>query len=155
MTDTAVALLNKANSLAPAPATRDDATNHAWIRHYAAQGLAACAAIRVECRNLPRNPEPGSRPDIGYLGLLGQASMAAAVALLGPLDAPARIWDLTPEAGALNGESEEWLTDVLVRYGINPADIDPYLDPADFAGDAATQQINAFQAKRDGRQVTA
>jgi hypothetical protein len=143
-----------ADNLAPVPDSRDDATNHAWIRHYAAQALAAYATLRAECRNLPRNPEPGSRPDIGYLSMAAQASTAAAVALLGPLNAPSMIWELTPEAGALNGEYEEWLTDVLVRYGINPAHIDPDLNPDDFA-DLATRQINDFQAQRGGEQVTA
>ena len=125
--------ISAADRLAPQPATRDTATRDAWVRHYAAQALAACAHLRAECRNLPPDPEPGSHPDIGYLGMLAQASMAAAVAFLGPLNAPTLLWDLTPEAGALNGEWEDWLTDVLVRYGINPGHIDPDLDPADFA----------------------
>lgn len=149
--------LNAADRLAPLPDTRDTATSHAWVRYYAAQALAAYAVLRIECRSLPRNPVPGSRPDIGYLSLLAQASTAAAAAFLGPLDAPGRVWDLTPEAGALNGEWEEWLADVLVRYGVNPGHIDPDLNPADFATDAdpMAEQINAFQAERGGRQVTA
>lgn len=127
--------INTALRIAPAPAERSDATRHAWVRHYAAQALACWATFRAEIRNLPRNPEPGSRPDLGYLALAATSSTTAAVALMGALDAPTLIWDLTPEAGALNGEYEDWLTDVLVRYGINPGDIDPDLDPADFAAE--------------------
>ncbi|MFC3504828.1 hypothetical protein ACFOOK_28205 [Micromonospora krabiensis] len=136
--------LNTADRLAPAPETRDDATKHAWVRHYAAQALAALAVLNREYSNLPPNPEPGSRPDIGYLSLLAQSSMAAAVAFLGPIDAPTLLWDLTPEAGALNGEWEEWLVEVLVRYGVNPGYIDPAYDPDDFtealAAHAASNQ---------------
>jgi hypothetical protein len=131
MTDTTDPF-NAADRLAPVPDSRDTATRDAWVRYYAAQALAALAVLNDECRNLPPNPAPGSRPDIGYLGMLAQASMAAAVAFLGPLDAPARVWDLSPELGALNGEWEEWLTDVLVRYGVNPGHIDPAYNPADF-----------------------
>jgi len=136
MTDTTTETpFNAAHRLAPCPATREDAaTKHEWVRHYAAQALAAHAVLNAECRDLPPNPVPGSRPNIGYLAMLAQSSMAAALAFLGPLDAPTRLWDLTPELGALNGEWEEWLTDVLVRYGVNPAHIDPAYDAADFAG---------------------
>jgi hypothetical protein len=126
-------LFNVACDLAPLPATREDATRHAWVQHYAATALAAYATLRVECRTIAPNPEAGSRPDIGYLSLLANAATSAAVALLGAIDAPGLIWDLTPEAGALNGEWEEWLAEILVRYGINPGDIDPNLNPADFA----------------------
>jgi len=125
--------INAAERIAPTPATRDDATRHAWVRHYAAQALACWATFRHEIRSLTPNPSPGSRPDLGYLALAAVSSTTAAVALMGSLDAPWLIWDLTPEAGALNGEYEVWLTDVLVRYGVNPGHIDPDLNPADFA----------------------
>ena len=133
MTTTTESPFDAADKLAPVPATREDATRHAWVRHYAATALAAYATLRTEFRTLTPSPEPGSRPDIGYLSMLGVAATSAAVALLGAIDAPGLIWDLTPEAGALNGEWEEWLAEVLVRYGVNPGDIDPDLDPADFA----------------------
>jgi hypothetical protein len=133
MTDTIIDPFNAADRLAPVPETRNEATKDAWVRCYAAQALAALAVLNTECRNLPPNPVPGSRPDIGYLGLLAQSSMAAAVAFLGPLDAPSLLWDLSPEMGALNGEWEEWLVDVLVRYGVNPGRIDPAYNADDFA----------------------
>ncbi|HEY9372889.1 hypothetical protein [Streptomyces sp.] len=125
--------INTAERIAPAPATREDATRNAWVRHYAAQALACWATFRAEIDTLPRNPKPGSRPDIGYLALAAVSSTTAAVALTEDPDTPALIWDLTPEAGALNGEYVEWLTDLLVQHGINPGHIDPDLDPADFA----------------------
>ncbi|WP_229401936.1 hypothetical protein [Micromonospora okii] len=134
MTDqTARNLLNTALTLAPQPDTRETATREAWVRHYAALALAAYAEQRAGFRNLPRNPAPGSRPDLGRLGLIATSALTAAAALVDPDDAPALIWDLTPEAGALNGEWEDWLADTLVRHGINPAAVDPDLDPADFA----------------------
>ncbi len=132
-TDTIADPFNAADRLAPVPESRDGATMHAWVRRYAAQALAALTVLNAECRDLPPNPVPGSRPDIGYLGMLAQSSMAAAVAFLGPLDAPTLLWDLTPEMGALNGEWEEWLVDVLVRYGVNPGHIDPAYNAEDFA----------------------
>ncbi|MFE9955854.1 hypothetical protein [Micromonospora sp. NPDC005299] len=141
MTTTTESPINTANRIAPAPATEDDATRDAWVRHYAAQALACWATFRREIRNLTPNPEPGSRPDIGYLALAAVASTAAAAALIEDpdpvllMDAPnvtALIWELTPELGALNGEYEDWLTEVLVRYGVNPGEIDPDLDPRDF-----------------------
>ncbi|MGN9802039.1 hypothetical protein [Micromonospora sp. L32] len=133
MTTTVESPINAAERIAPAPATREDATRGPWVRHYAAQALACWATFRTEIRNLTPNPEPGSRPDLGYLALAAVSSTTAVVALTQPIDAPSLIWDLTPEAGALNGEYEDWLTDVLVRYGINPGHIDPDLNPADFA----------------------
>ncbi|MEU8023774.1 hypothetical protein AB0B88_16315 [Micromonospora haikouensis] len=135
MTDqTSRSPFNAALNLAPQPETREVATADSWVRHYAAIALAAYAQQRAEFRTLPANPVPGSRPELGYLGLLAVSATAAAVTLLHTEDyAPGLIWDLTPEAGALNGEWEEWLADVLVRRGINPGHIDPDLDPADFA----------------------
>ncbi|MDH6460139.1 hypothetical protein M2302_000290 [Micromonospora sp. A200] len=125
--------INTANRIAPAPATREGANRETWAKHYAAQALACWAAFRAEIRSLTPNPEPGSRPDLGYLALAAVASTTAVAALTDQTDyAPTLIWDLTPEAGALNGEWEEWLADVLVRYGVNPGHIDPDLDPADF-----------------------
>lgn len=122
--------IDAAERIAPTPANRDDATRHAWVRHYAAQALACWATFRAGIRDLTPNPEPGSRPDLGYLALAAVSSTTATVALMG--SDLSRVWDLTPELGALNGEYEEWLTDVLVRYGINPGHIDPDLNPADF-----------------------
>jgi hypothetical protein len=125
-------LINAAYKIAPPPATRDEAARDAWVRYYAAQALAAFATFRAESRVLQSNPEPGSRPDLGYLTMAAVASTTAVIALVDPTDAPTMIWDLTPELGALNGEWEEWLADVLVRHGINPGHIDPDLNPADF-----------------------
>lgn len=125
-------LINTAERLAPAPTVREGANRTTWVKHYAAQALACWATFRAEIRNLRPNPQPGSRPDLGYLTLAAVASTTATAALINDPDTPALIWDLTPESGALNGEYEDWLADVLVRHGINPGDIDPDLDPADF-----------------------
>lgn len=128
--------INTALRIAPPPASRGDATRDVWLRHFAALSLAAYATLRAETRDLPRDAEPGSRPDIGYLSLLASSSTAAAMALTHQnFRAPARIWDLSPSGGALNGEYEEWLDRVLVELGVNPGDIDPDLNPADWADD--------------------
>ncbi|MBM0275349.1 hypothetical protein [Micromonospora tarensis] len=133
-------LFNTAEQHAPAPTTREGANRETWVKHYAAQALAAYAMFRAETRTLPRNAEPDSRPDLGYLILAAVSSTAVVAALTDQTDyAPKLIWDLTPEAGALNGEWEDWLTDVLVRRGINPGLIDPDVDPADFT--AATRTL--------------
>ncbi|MET8278248.1 hypothetical protein [Micromonospora sp. NPDC005174] len=135
MTDTIIDPFHASANLAPAPKTREAATREAWIRHYAAEALAAHAKFRAEISTLPHNPAPGSRPDIGYLILAATSATAAAVALTEPTsDAPELIWDLSPELGALNGEWEEWLVDVLVRYGVNPGHIDPAYSADDFEG---------------------
>lgn len=122
-----------AERLAPEPVTRDAATVETWTRHYAALALAAHAAFHSAIRTVPRNPEPGSRPDVGYLITIATASTAAAVALTAtPGEVAHALWDFTPEAGALNGEYEEWLVTSLDELGINPADIDPRYNGADF-----------------------
>lgn len=126
-----------AHRLAPTPDTPEEATRANWIRHYAALAVAAHVAFRAALRTIGPNPEPGSRPDLGYLIAIAVASTAAAAALADPGNAPELIYNLTPEAGALNGEDLDWLDETLVAYGINPADIDPDLDPADFAAEVA------------------
>ncbi len=67
-------------------------------------------------------------------------SLAAAVARLNDRETAAEvIWNLTPELGALNGEWEEWLVDTLDEHGINPADIDPDYEAADFNSPSVRQ----------------
>lgn len=117
--------------LAPVPATRKEATTDAWVRHYAALSLAAFTVLDREGGNLQPHPAEGSRPDLGYLVGLGVAAMAAAFALHAGR-APQSLWDHTPEAGALNGEWEEWVTGVLDELGVNPADINPEYNSGDF-----------------------
>jgi len=125
-------LLNNAERLAPTPDSRD-ATVEDWIRSYAALGLAAHAAFRATLPSLRPGGVRGSRPDLGYLITIAVSSTAAAVALDTPREAVTQeLWALTPEAGALNGEYIDWLTDTLDRLGINPADLDPGFDAADF-----------------------
>lgn len=124
-----------AERLAPVPYDRDKATHEAWLRHYVALGLAAHVAFVDALPPLGSKPEPGSCPDLGYLVTIATSATAAAVALDTPAESVAEeLWELTPEAGALNGEWEEWLTDRADDLGINPADIDHRLDAADFAG---------------------
>ncbi|MET0415812.1 MAG: hypothetical protein ABW022_07305 [Actinoplanes sp.] len=105
--------------LAPVPAV--DGTTEDWVRHHAAQSFAAWAQFRLDARR----PAGDRNVDLGLLASLGVASLHAAIALSsihrGPI--PQELYDLTPEAGALNGEWEEWLTDTLDRLGVNPADI--------------------------------
>jgi hypothetical protein len=79
-----------------------------------------------------------SRPDLGWLVTLAATSTTAAVALYGlhEVEAPhvvaRKVWALTPEAGALNGEWEDWLFEKADQLGINPADLNRHLDPLDF-----------------------
>ena len=121
-----------AAKIAPEPADRDNATREAWIRHYAALALASWVVFHDVITRRNTNPQPDDLPDISFLAVIGSSSTAAAIALTHPDDAPTLIWDYTPEAGALNGEFEDWLEDVLVRHGINPAHIDHRRDAGDF-----------------------
>jgi hypothetical protein len=134
-TDTAtdpIDMLNNAERLAPTPDSRD-ATVEDWIRSYAALALAAHAAFQGALPPSGSKVAPGSRPDLGYLISIAVSSTAAAVALDTPREAVTEeLWALTPEAGALNGEYIDWLTDTLDRLGINPADLDPAFEAADF-----------------------
>jgi hypothetical protein len=122
---------NTADQIAPEPASRDQATAEAWARHYCAMALAAHVAFRTAIRNFKPDGTQ-ARPELGLLTCAAVGYASAAVALLHPEDAPGLIWDITPEAGALNGEWEDWLDDTLVHLGINPAHIDPDLDATDF-----------------------
>lgn len=118
-----------AEALAPVPATREQATADAWARHYAALALAAWTVFHraVSSTDMPED----SRPDLDLLSGLAVAATAATHKLAYP-DAPDDLWDITPEAGALNSEPEEWLVEVLDAHGINPADIDPRYSAGDF-----------------------
>jgi hypothetical protein len=122
-----------AERLAPQPETREEATTEAWLRHYAAQAMAAHAAFRDALPPMWPSPDMESRPELGYLVTIGVASTTAAIALsTRPADVAGLIWDLTPEAGALNGEYVDWLADLLDHHGINPADIERHYNAADF-----------------------
>ncbi len=131
--------IEAADLLAPQPASRGEATVDAWVRHYAAFALAAHAQFRHGMnRHLAATAagtaEHGTRPDLGWMCIAAVHATSAAVALLvsSPDLAATRIYDLTPEAGALNGEWLDWLGETLDAYGINPADIDPYFRAVDF-----------------------
>ena len=134
--------LNWAEVIAPIPATRD-AHVRDWIRHYAALGLGAYSAFQ----DLLADPELHSADTIGYLTLVGQTATAAAAALLDPR--PWIQWDLTPEAGALNGEWEQWLTATLDDLGINPADLDDRYRPADFRSSSRAAAHQATLAEQE------
>ncbi|MEU0078414.1 hypothetical protein ABZY58_11005 [Micromonospora tulbaghiae] len=144
MTTTIETPFEAAHRLAPQPATRETATRDAWIRHYAAEALAALAVFHTEINaHLAARPATGSRHDLGYLTLAAEAAIAAAVALTDPADAPGLIWDLTPELGALNGEWQDWLVETLVKHGVNPGHIDREFNADDFADD-----LGAFLAEQ-------
>ena len=118
-------LLNRATELAPVPEAGAEPAE--WIRHYAAEAMAANAAFRL-LMGTQRGEE------LAYLSLLGNAAMAAAVALHSPAETAARvIWELTPEAGALNGEWIDHLADILDAHEINPADLYPWFEAKDFS----------------------
>lgn len=128
-----------AERLAPEPASRETATVEAWTRHYAALALAAHSAFDAATHTVPSNPEPGSRPDIGYLITIAVASTAAACALNHSATVAHDLWDLTPEAGALNGEYVDWLAETLDLLGVNPADLYPAFNGADFRSPRAEE----------------
>lgn len=123
-------LLNTAEGLAPRP--EDPTDRDQWIRYWTATGLAACAGFRRALSNHNQDAAIRGR-ELAYLSLLSVASVAAAVPLVSPEQHLELLWDLTPEAGALNGEWEDWLTETLDKYGINPADIDDRLVARDFS----------------------
>lgn len=121
-----------AERLAPLPDDRNAPIDD-WVRYHAATALAAWTVFHHETRTIPRNPMPGSRPDIGYLSALGVASVHAAAAC--NTVAAVRsglLYDLTPELGALNGEYEDWAAQVLDDLGVNPSDINPAYVAGDF-----------------------
>jgi hypothetical protein len=127
--------LNRASELAPVP-DGDITETQPWIRHYAAQALAAFAAFRVSERT-----EPGG-PHLAYLALLGTAGVAAITALSVTQDqAPRALWELNAEGGEMNGESIGHLADVLEHHGINPADLYPWFEAKDFTSPARLPKV--------------
>lgn len=130
MTDTQTEPLAVAELLAPVPTSRDSATHDDWLRHYAATALAAHATFLREMRHIPKDG-PG-RPELGYLAALSATAVGAVVALTEEHDVAGYLYDATPGYGANNGEDMERITAVLDRLGINPADIDPRYQLADF-----------------------
>lgn len=132
-------VFDTAEQLAPLPDSRD-ATAMVWARHYAVLGLAAHAACRhAYAATIPRQPVPGSRPDVGYLGMVAASATAAAVALVKDhRAAPSTLWDLTPELGAFNDECVNWLAAFLDQQGVNPADLYPWFDAGDFDSPSRT-----------------
>jgi hypothetical protein len=134
-----------AERLAPRPECREDATREQWVRHEAATGLAAYAVIHDAIRD---SDVPIS--NIGLLSALGSASVAAVVAMTRRWDQIAGdLWDLTPELGALNGEYVDFLARTLDAYGINPADIEPAFDAADFRSPSRPVTVEAVLAELD------
>ena len=126
-----------AERLAPVPA--DSGTVEDWVRHHAATSFAAWTQFRIDMRQ----PVNDRSADPGLLSMLGVAALHAAVALSSVHRGPiaTELYDLTPEAGALNGEWEEWLTDTLDRLGINPADINPEYVAGDFASPSRLAEV--------------
>jgi hypothetical protein len=140
--------LDIAERLAPVPASQAEATTRAWVRHYAAVALAAHAAFRDALPTISACPDLGSRPELGYLAQIANSSTAAAHALLVVTDDEEQtdLWDLTPEAGALNGEYLDWLAEVLDVVGINPADLYPWFNAADFRSPSQLAAVTAETA---------
>jgi hypothetical protein len=116
--------LNRADELAPSP-DNPHARPTDWVRHYAAQAMAANAAFRVAERTSPG-------PALGYLSALEVASTHAAMAIDSHSWTTRDLWEVTPEGGALNGEWMDYLAEVLVKHDINPADLYPWYRASDF-----------------------
>lgn len=126
--------LNRAAELAPVP-DRSDADPKLWVRHYAAQAMAAHAAFR-----LVERIDPG--PNLGYLALLGTAATAVVVAIMEPAEVVSHaLWDVTPEAGDLNGNWIGFLADTLEAHNINPADLYPWFEAKDFTSPVRLPRI--------------
>jgi hypothetical protein len=125
---TPIDFLNRAHDIAPTPGehgTRDD-----WMRHYAAQALAAFAGFYAVTHE-PRTGE--DRPEIGYLALIAETSVSAVLGLnASPDDLPRLLWQFNYDGAAMNGEAEEYIVSMLDRLGINPADIDGRYTASDF-----------------------
>jgi len=132
-------LLNRAEQLAPVPEEVDAADPTEWVRHFAAQSMAANAAFRFLIGT-------SRAEELAYLSMLGVAATAASVALSAPGQTAARlIWELTPEAGALNGEWVDHLADVLAANDINPADLYPWFEADDFDAPLRLPRIEVGQ----------
>jgi hypothetical protein len=128
-----------AERLAPEPKTREEATPELWVRHYAAAALAAYVAFYAEVSGVlgldPASEPPASQPnrDIGPLITISIAYTSAAAALhTSRSEVGGILYDLTPELGCLNGENVDWLASTLDELGINPADLFPAYNAADF-----------------------
>ncbi len=133
--------LEVAPRIAPFPYDEAAATSEALLRHYVAQAIAAYAMFRDALGDLSGRE---SRPDLGWLVTLAGTSTAAALALDCaregehlPGNVARRIWSLTPEAGSLNGDHEDWLFDRADQLGINPADLNRHLNAGDFQSPTA------------------
>jgi hypothetical protein len=125
---TPIDYLNRAHELAPTPG--ETGRREDWIRHYAAQALAAFAGFYQVTHEVRHGD---SRPEIGYLALLGHTSVAAALGLnASPGDLPNLLWQFSPDGDAMNGEWESYIVGILDRAGINPADIDDRYTASDF-----------------------
>ncbi len=141
--------LEVAAEIAPFPYDEAEATSEALLRHYVAQAIAAwdgfhdgLAQTFGEQEDPNRAAAFAERPELGLLATLAVASTAAAVAIDSARKGYDRydragflarkLWVLTPEAGSLNGEHEEWLFELADQLGINPADLNRHLNPLDF-----------------------
>jgi hypothetical protein len=125
---TPIDFLNRAHELAPTPGEHD--TREDWMRHYAAQALAAFASFYA----ITHEPRTGEdRPEIGYLALIAETSVSAVLGLnASPDDLPRLLWQFNYDGAAMNGEAEEYIVSMLDRLGINPADIDGRYTASDF-----------------------
>lgn len=127
-----------AGRLAPQPKTREEATADGWARYYAAEAVATNAYLRQIL-----NQDGPPKGDISFIVGVSVAATAVALALTTSREEIAeKLWDITPELGALNGEWEEEMIDLLDRLSVNPADIDPDLDPADFDSPSQREEAN-------------
>ncbi|AEV86703.1 hypothetical protein ACWT_5686 [Actinoplanes sp. SE50] len=130
--------LNRANELAATPG--EHGTREEWIRHYAAQAMAAFAGFY----DVTHEPRTGNdRPEIGYLALIGQTSVAAVLGLdASPRDLPSLLWHYDPDGDALNGERiEEYIVSVLDRAGINPADLNERYETSHFRSPSRAAEV--------------
>lgn len=125
---TPIDLLNRAHELAPTPG--EDGTREDWMRHYAAQALAAFAGFYAVTHEVRRGE---SRPEIGYLALLAETAVSAVLGLdASPGALPRLLWQHNYDGDAMNGEAEEYIVHTLNRLGVNPADIDDRYTAGDF-----------------------
>ncbi|MEU4558570.1 hypothetical protein AB0F72_09270 [Actinoplanes sp. NPDC023936] len=134
---TPIDYLNRAHTMAPTPG--EHGTREEWMRHYAAQALAAFAGFYVVTHE-PRTG--GDRPEIGYLALIGHTSVAAVLGLnASPDHLPRLLWQFEPEGDALNGEWEDYIVSVLDRLGINPADLDERYAADEFGSPSRAAEV--------------
>lgn len=141
----------RVHDVAPMPYDRENWTAENLIRHFAARAASLNEATRQSVMSHPRDVESRAfqRAVMQTARLSESASAHLAVAMLLRivatrtagihrlvLDTLDELWNVTPEAGALNGEWVDAANEILASFGIEGWRISP--EPCDFDDLAAS-----------------